>query len=613
MHPPTSISMSRPRTTWWERPAAATRGAAARLVRCVRAAGRCRARLDDRPGVAASAVASPSSAPSMPPRSRRPPRRRADATIRVAVGSPAASRRGSGHRRRRRSAAGGDRTRAARARPGTSASRRQRSRCGRRRRHRPRPAAAWPARRRCAPRPDRQGDPRELAARRRLGERRRRQAGIRGDQQRQGVASAAPISAESSAGSSFASSMPRSASSASTSRRTAAARPSGARQLRGRRLRTPLGRVHLHWSSASRLRRLRRAGRARARPPPARPRRRSTARAAARARRMRPADPRSTPAARDRPRARRGRRAARSLPPAGRCRTSLSSRRASPAGGSMSSTPPTSSGRAAGEQLRALAVVGVRATPEARRGCARIVEVAQPLPFLGQAVALAWLGSQRGDHLDQPLQLRPPPLGIARRLALSLELRPARAEGRPAARPSPAALARGRRSRRAGRGRGPDAPSAAPRAANEISSRRSPIACRSARAQAGPRQARGCGPRGTGGGRRQASPRPRAAGDDGLQRVVGEELLGHSELGLDVRLVPVAPTISADGCPPAIRPMACASIVLPAPVSPVSTFRPGSSSSSACSIRARFSIGGAATRALQYGSRGTAAGCNKGV
>ena len=44
------------------------------------------------------------------------------------------------------------------------------------------------------------------------------------------------------------------------------------------------------------------------------------------------------------------------------------------------------------------------------------------------------------------------------------------------------------------------------------------------------------------------------------------------------------------GCAPARRPIASASIVLPAPVSPVSTFSPGAGSRSARSIRARFSM-----------------------
>ena len=75
-----------------------------------------------------------------------------------------------------------------------------------------------------------------------------------------------------------------------------------------------------------------------------------------------------------------------------------------------------------------------------------------------------------------------------------------------------------------------------------------------------------------------------------LERLLVEQPVRQVELGLDVGLAPPGPTNAASPFAPSRRPIACARIVLPAPVSPVITFSPGANASSASRIRTRFSI-----------------------
>ena len=73
--------------------------------------------------------------------------------------------------------------------------------------------------------------------------------------------------------------------------------------------------------------------------------------------------------------------------------------------------------------------------------------------------------------------------------------------------------------------------------------------------------------------------------------VLVEEALRHVELRLDVGLRSVgADGRTASARAPSSSPIACAKIVLPAPVSPVTAFRPGANASSASRMRTRFSI-----------------------
>ena len=94
-----------------------------------------------------------------------------------------------------------------------------------------------------------------------------------------------------------------------------------------------------------------------------------------------------------------------------------------------------------------------------------------------------------------------------------------------------------------------------------------------------------------------------------LARALGQ--LGVRERRLDVGLAPAGPTSDASVRPPSSRPTASATIVLPAPVSPVSTFRPGCSASRAARMSTRFATTSSSSISGRT-CRGSAAGTDLG-
>ena len=474
-----------------------------------------------------------------------------------------------------------------------SASPPRRSRCGRRRRRPPRPAAGSPGRRRFGPRPGSPARSAKLATGCRLGQRSGRQSRVGGEQQ----ASASAPGAQS---------------------------PPAPARLRACVLHPQVGQLRL--DVRARTAAAPRGGRAtlsrgglrpgaRARPPPSR-----APPAARRRRRAAPAPPgpsgqlddalhrravpalelgerrqplpRPSPAGPDRPPARRGRRAARSAASCSRSRRRAARRASAASRGSISLDAAhqlRGAGRlAAARPSPSSGVEQLDASPAAARSSSRWRSRSRSAESRSRSPGAAPAAS---TPLDQILQLRR--AGARRRacLAASLERRPAPPAARPRRRPSPAAARRGRRGRPAAPAAGPGGPAAGPRAGtrSRAAARRSPRGRRGRSCR--PHTSARLRPAATAAGRPPASPRPRGeAPPPRPAPVVRTAPRARANSASTYVSSPCGPTISAAGWPPAIRPIAWASIVLPAPVSPVSTSGPETSSSSACSISARFSM-----------------------
>ena len=232
---------------------------------------------------------------------------------------------------------------------------------------------------------------------------------------------------------------------------------------------------------------------------------------------------------------------------------------------------------------RARALVGIEQIGSRARRLQQYVEMAQPAALAHELVLLARLRVDLRHRLRERAQLGQPRL-LARGAALGIgERAPGGASARQAACISLRAKRACRRpTRRAGRAAPPAARAGAPRAGTPSRSATGRCARGRRACSCGRRAARASGPRARRGGRRRRPRRPRGE----LGELLGQ--LDVGERGLHVGLGGGRADQRGVGPAAEQQPTASARIVLPAPVSPVSTFRPGCRSD-ARSARARGS------------------------
>ena len=222
---------------------------------------------------------------------------------------------------------------------------------------------------------------------------------------------------------------------------------------------------------------------------------------------------------------------------------------------------------------------------------AELGDVPHPLAFRAERLLLARL--EPLGVLDQQSELGEPlALGVC--AALEVVESPCRRRRARARRPWPrrdARAGRARRRRRAGRAGGTGARAAAARTARRVRAAGRSAATRSSRATLRPHAYARERPSAV---TRRATTRPGSSSGrssrSGSSPSSSKNPSGTSSSASTYASEPAAPTEAASPFAPRRSPIACVTIVLPAPVSPVRATSPGASSRSASRIRTRFSI-----------------------